>query len=76
LLVVLLGIAPASQELEPPANPGRFNAEASRDCEWIVAAQVESWLGFLLQRFDAAKWIACRLMGTSSPMLWRHAGRA
>jgi hypothetical protein len=28
LFVVLLGIAPASQELEPPTNPGRFVAAA------------------------------------------------
>jgi hypothetical protein len=26
LFVVLLVMAPPSQELEPPANPGRFNA--------------------------------------------------
>ena len=36
----------------------------------------QRWLGFPRQRFGSAKWIACRLMGTSSPMLWRYAGRA
>jgi len=36
----------------------------------------ERWLGFPLQRFGSVKWLPCRLIGTSLPMLWRHAGRA
>ena len=33
LFVVLLVMAPSSQELEPPANPGRFSFALGRDGE-------------------------------------------
>ena len=38
--------------------------------------RLERWLGFPLQRFGSVKWLSCRLIGTSLPVRWRHAGRA
>jgi transposase len=39
----LLGIAPASQELEPPTNPGRFTAGLQQDGKAVRAALATPW---------------------------------
>ncbi|WP_410052993.1 hypothetical protein, partial [Bradyrhizobium sp. SZCCHNS1054] len=50
LFVVLLVMAPSSQELEPPANPGRFTGEqtastAMKGCGIVCAPILHGGLG-------------------------------
>jgi transposase len=55
LFVVLLAIAPASQELEPPTNPGRFiptkrNRKAQHSVNkplYALRARIECFIGNL-----------------------------